>query len=149
MKIIGIDPGKNGGIAVIDIDTAEVIDVTAMPDTEADISGFIEKHKDAKCAYVEAVHSMPGQGVTSMFNFGKLYGYVKMAVISHKIRCKDVLPSKWQQSLGIKAKKNEPKTAHKNRLKGAAQQLFPKTKVTLMNADALLIAEYGRIQERS
>ena len=145
--VIGIDPGKGGGIAVISIDTHEVIDVTAMPDTLADISSFIEKYKDAESAYIEVVHSMPKQGVASTFTFGQFYGYVQMAVTCHKIRCIDVLPSKWQQELGVKPKKGESYASHKNRLKGMAQQLFPKEKVTLKNADSLLIAEYGRKKE--
>lgn len=143
-KILGIDPGKNGGIAVLDADTNEIVDVTAMPSTLTDISDFVERYSDAVCAVIETVHSMPGQGVASMFTFGQYYGYVQMAVVAHKVRCIDVLPSKWQSSLGVKAKKGEPKVAHKNRLKELAQKLFPKVKVTLKNADALLLAEYGR-----
>ena len=112
MKILGIDPGKGGGLAVIDSDTHEVIDVTAMPDTLADISYFIERHSDAHCAYIEIVHSMPKQGVSSTFTFGQFYGYVQMAVTCHKIRCVDVLPSKWQSALGVKSKKNEAYAAH-------------------------------------
>lgn len=147
MKILGIDPGKGGGMAVIDIATAEVIEVTAMPETLTDISDFIDRHSDSMCAYIEIVHSMPKQGVASTFTFGQFYGYVQMAVTCHKIRCIDVLPSKWQGALSMKAKKGEGYEAHKRRLKGKAQQLFPKAKVTLKNADALLIAEYGRMQE--
>lgn len=143
-KVIGIDPGVGGGMAVVDVDSKDVVDVTAMPGTLRDISDFVEKHKDAIGAYIEVVHSMPKQGVASTFTFGQFYGYVQMAVAAHKIRCKDVLPSKWQKALGVQSKKNEAYTKHKSRLKGMAQQLFPKAKVTLKNADALLIAEYGR-----
>lgn len=142
--ILGIDPGKNGGMAVLDADTNEIIDITSMPSTLTDISDFVERHQDVSCAVLETVHSMPGQGVASMFTFGQYYGYVQMAVVAHKIRCIDVLPAKWQQVLGLKAKKGESKAEHKNRLKGLAQKLFPKVKVTLKNADALLLAEYGR-----
>lgn len=144
---MGIDPGRGGGIAVIDTLSGELVDVTAMPDTIADISDFIEKHNDVNSVYLETVHSMPKQGVASTFTFGQYYGYVQMAVVAHKIRCIDVLPSKWQQGLGVKAKKGEAKTAHKNRLKGLAQKLFPKAKVTLKNADAILLAEYGKRME--
>lgn len=145
--VMGIDPGVNGGIAVVDMDTHEVIDVTAMPDTLTDISEFIEKHKDVVAAYVEKVHSMPKQGVASTFTFGVFYGYVLMGVVSHKIRKIDVMPAKWQSEMGVKSKKGEEKTSHKNRLKGLAQNLFPKIKVTLKNADALLLAEYGCKEE--
>ena len=142
--ILGIDPGKNGGMAVLDADTNDIIDITSMPSTLTDISDFVERHQDVSCAVLETVHSMPGQGVASMFTFGQYYGYVQMAVVAHKIRCIDVLPAKWQQALGLKTKKGESKAEHKNRLKGLAQKLFPKVKVTLKNADALLLAEYGR-----
>ena len=145
--VLGIDPGVGGGLAVIDINTHEVIDVTSMPETLTDISDFVEKYKDADCAYIEKVHSMPKQGVASTFTFGQFYGYVQMAVTCHKIRCIDVLPTKWQQALGVKTMKDEGYSEHKRRLKGKAQQLFPKAKVTLKNADALLIAEYGRMKE--
>lgn len=147
MKVLGIDPGKNGGLAVINACTHEVVEVVSMPETLADISDFIERHKDCTSAYIEIVHSMPKQGVSSTFTFGQFYGYVQMAVTCHKIRCINVLPTKWQGALSIKAKKGEGYEAHKRRLKGKAQQLFPKTKVTLKNADALLIAEYGCLQE--
>lgn len=146
--VIGIDPGAGGGLAVIDIDSHEVVDVTAMPATLTDISDFIEKYRDATCAYIEKVHSMPKQGVASTFTFGMYYGYVLMAVACHKIRSIDVLPTKWQQALGVKSMKDEGYSDHKRRLKGKAQQLFPKAKVTLKNADALLIAEYGCKQEK-
>ena len=145
--VIGIDPGKGGGLAVVDIDTKEVVEVVAMPDTISDISAFVEKYKDAVGAYIEIVHSMPKQGVSSTFTFGQYYGYVQMAVASHKIRCTEVLPSKWQKALGVSSKKGESYSSHKSRLKGRAQQLFPKAKTTLKTADALLIAEYGRMQE--
>ncbi|UKK52680.1 hypothetical protein [Prevotella sp. E2-28] len=145
--VMGIDPGVNGGIAIVNMDSHEVVDVAAMPDTLTDISEFIEKYKDVTAAYVEKVHSMPKQGVASTFTFGMFYGYVLMGVTAHKIRKIDVMPAKWQAEMGVKSKKGEDKTSHKNRLKSLAQHLFPKTKVTLKNADALLLAEYGCKEE--
>lgn len=141
--VMGIDPGKGGGIAVVDAETLELVDVVALPDTITDINDFIESYKEAHSVYIETVHSMPKQGVASTFTFGMYYGYVKMAAVAHKIRSIDVLPTKWQQKLGVKSKKDESYSEHKSRLKGLAQQLFPKAKVTLKNADALLIAYYG------
>lgn len=145
--VIGIDPGKGGGLAVVDLASHDVIEVVAMPETLTDISDFVEKYKDAKAAYVEIVHSMPKQGVSSTFTFGQYYGYVQMAVACHKIRCIDILPSKWQKALSAGAKKGETYAQHKSRLKGIAQKYFPKVRPTLKTADALLIAEYGRMQE--
>ena len=147
-KVMGIDPGKGGGIAVIDADTHEVLDLCVMPDTLYDISEFIERHRDSVCCYIESVHSMPGQGVSSTFTFGQYFGYVEMAVVCHKIRSIEITPLKWQSLLGMKSKKGESKVSHKNRLKGRAQSLFPHAKVTLKTADALLIAEYGCLLEK-
>lgn len=139
---IGIDPGSGGGLAVVDA-SGRLVECIAMPDTDHDIDDFFTRHEDAYCAYLEQVHSMPGQGVASTFKFGMNYGFLKGMLTAHKIRWIDVTPSKWQSALGIKAVKDEPKVAHKNRLKGMAQQLYPKAKVTLKTADAILIAHFG------
>ena len=141
MKILGIDPGQNGGIAVI-VD-GELAECVAMPQTEHDINEFFEKHKDAKVAFLEQVHSMPKQGVASTFSFGKGYGFLRGLLVANKVVFLDVTPNEWQKTLRIKAIKNEPKVQHKNRLKGLAQQMFPKHKFTLKTADAALIAWYG------
>lgn len=57
----------------------------------------------------------------------------------------DCPPKRWQQGLGIEPRiREETDTVWKNRLKAVAQGLFPDVKVTLWNADAILIAEYCR-----
>ena len=140
-KIIGIDPGSGGGLAVT-VD-GQLLELTSMPETDHDVNSFFLRHEDADCAYLEQVHSMPGQGVASTFKFGMNYGFLRAMLTAHGIRWIDVTPPKWQSALGIRAIKDEPKTAHKNRLKGRAQQLFPKWKITLKTADAALIAYYG------
>lgn len=141
MEILGIDPGQNGGIAVI-VD-GELIECVAMPITEHDIGLFFEKHKDAKVAFLEQVHSMPKQGVASTFKFGRNYGFLRGLLVANKIVFLDVTPNEWQKTLRINAIRNESKVQHKNRLKGLAQQMFPKHKFTLKTADAALIAWYG------
>ena len=145
--VIGVDPGSGGGLAVLDRE-GHLVEVLAMPETDHDINDFFTRHEDADCAYLEQVHSMPGQGVASTFKFGMNYGFLRAMLTAHKIRWIDVTPNKWQSALGIKAIKDEPKTAHKNRLKGRAQQLFPKAKVTLKTADAILIAYFGIVVNR-
>lgn len=141
MKILGIDPGAAGGIAVI-VDGA-LIECVAMPETEHDINEIFERNADAKVAFLEQVHSMPKQGVASTFTFGRSYGFLRGLLVANKIVFLDVTPNEWQKFLRIKAIKDESKTAHKNRLKGYAQQLFPKQKFTLKTADAALLAWYG------
>jgi Holliday junction resolvasome RuvABC endonuclease subunit len=138
--IIGIDPGSSGGIAWI---TDGKPCVEKMPDTLQDlwelIDQFQERHTYCK-AYLEQVHSMPGQGVASSFKFGQGYGSLEMALTAAGIPFERVSPQKWQKALGCLTK------GDKNVSKRKAQELFPTMKVTHATADALLIAEWGRRQ---
>jgi len=135
--IIGIDPGKSGGIAWIDDDMPGVI---AMPETLKDL---FELLRDISCegnatAYLEQVHSSPQMGVKSAFTFGNGFGHLEMALTGCAIPFQRIRPQAWQQTLGCLTK------GDKNVTKRRAQELFPDLKVTHATADALLIAEYGR-----
>lgn len=149
MVVIGIDPGVNGGVAVMYSDTK--VASYKMPSTEKDISDLFKEIYDYSqienepvVVFLEKVHSMPGQGVVSTFTFGMNYGFLRGTLIGLNFPIYDVTPQKWQKALGIS--KSESKAIHKNKLKGLAQQWFPDQKVTLKNADALLIAKYGKNQ---
>lgn len=140
--IIGIDPGKSGGISMV-LDRHSVR-ATKMPDTEADIFAVLEdcKQRGPVFCYIEKVHSMPKQGVKSTFTFGQNYGFLRGCLISLGIPFEEVTPQKWQKALSCQSK------GDKNVTKAKAQQLFPQVKITHAIADALLIAEYGRRIER-
>lgn len=143
--IIGIDPGQSGGIAWIDEHGKPCVE--KMPETLADIwdlissftfnAGF-DRIRPVCKAYLEQVHSMPGQGVASSFKFGQGYGGLEMALIAAGIPFERVTPQKWQKALGCLTGGN------KNVSKAKAQELFPSIKFTHATADAMLIAEYGR-----
>lgn len=140
--IIGLDPGASGGIAWI---TDGKPCVEKMPDTLQDLWQLLSDiavmdihHGYNECkAYLEQVHSMPGQGVASSFKFGQGYGALEMALTAAGIPFERVTPQKWQKALGCLTK------GDKNVSKRKAQELFPQMKVTHATADALLIAEYG------
>lgn len=138
--IIGIDPGISGGIAVL-TDKGSTIAVTKMPVTEADIARFLRPYRKTYIAYIERVHSMPKQGVSSTFKFGCNYGILLGTLAALKIKRVHIQPAKWQGELGCRSK------GDKNVTKRKAQELFPREKVTHAIADALLIAEYGRRME--
>ena len=144
--IIGIDPGKNGGIAWI---TDGKPCVEKMPETLTDLWELIEDiATGAMCshecrssimkAYLESVHSSPQMGVKSSFTFGNGFGHLEMALTAAGIPFERVTPQKWQKALGCLTK------GDKNVSKRRAQELFPQMKVTHATADALLIAEFGR-----
>lgn len=138
---IGIDPGVSGAITALN-ENGKVVALTKMPQTMSELLSFLQQftNNDTTC-YLEKVHARPGDGAASMFKFGQGFGWLQMALLAAKIKTIEVLPNTWMRGLGIKSKKkDETKTAYKNRLKFVAEQLFPEQRVTLWNADALLIA---------
>lgn len=148
-KIIGIDPGVNGGIAVYSIENREIIEVIKMPPTPQELLNFLKIYSKNSTCYLEKVGGLPGMGGVAMFNFGKGFGHLEMSLISTKIPTIEVSPQKWQKglSLGVTGKKTH--TQWKNKLKARAQQYFPNVgKITLAISDALLICRYGVEQER-
>lgn len=140
--ILSCDPGTNGAFAII---TASGKSLThKMPDTPKDLFELLKSIKneyEVDCI-LEKVGGLPGMGGSPMFNFGQGYGHIEMALIALEIPTTTVSPQKWQKSLLIGTKSKQSTTEWKNKLKGKAQQLFPYLKVTLGNADALLIAYY-------
>lgn len=146
---IGIDPGKQGGIAILQ--NNELINAIPMPLTDKDILEFLDVEfgmDDQKSAVIEKVGGYvagnPAPG-SAMFNFGRGYGALCMALIALEIPFEEVPPRQWQKALGISPrKKTESKTQWKNRLKQKAQQLYPNIGITLSTCDALLIATFCR-----
>mgnify|MGYP001259716292 CR=1 FL=1 len=125
--IIGIDPGINGAIAVIDIknDTTEVFDV---PTVKVEVSGrnkktrkkseydklsmsdLFKKYAKRKVVVVmEQVHAMPGQGVTSMFNFGRGVGLWEGIFAAYGWEPEFVTPQSWKKEYGDRLFKNMTK----------------------------------------
>lgn len=140
MITIGIDPGKNGGIAVIDELGKAYAD--KMPETLQDLFEHFDSlnmsHTGDRRAYIEQVHSSPQMGVKSAFTFGNGFGHLEMALTACGIPFERIRPQAWQKALGCMTK------GDKNVSKRRAQELFPTLKITHSTADALLIAEYGR-----
>jgi len=148
--IIGIDPGKNGGIAWILPDGSATAE--KMPDTLKDLWDLFDsirwaclecprtKTGDKVIAYLETVHSSPQMGVKSAFTFGQGFGNLEMAVVGIGFKLERVRPQAWQKAMGCLTK------GDKNVTKRRAQELFPQLKITHATADALLIAAYGAKQ---
>lgn len=151
--IIGIDPGKSGGIAVLETrDKLLYATVTPMPETDRDLYNYLRSitHKGGQpLAFLEQVSASPQMGVSSAFSFGQSYGALKMAIAAAGIRLELVSPFKWQSALGLILKGSGRRLGRndgekKRRNKARAQELFPLLTITNATADALLIAEYGR-----
>ena len=139
MTTIGIDAGKNGGIAWI---TDGKPCVEKMPDTLQDLwELFRDITSEGECrAYLEQIHSSPQMGVVSSFTFGNGFGHLEMALTAAGIPFERVRPQVWQKAMGCMTR------GDKNVSKRRAQELFPSIKVNHYIADALLIAAYGAKQ---
>jgi len=157
---MGIDPGANGGLAVVSA-AGSVEMVCRMPQTEGDLARLFEAEiapMGITSCLIEAVHAFPDQGVASAFTFGRGAGVIVGLLLAHKIRFEEIRPQAWQKLLGIPPRAKRPRKPRpfiqyppeesqsqwKNRLRSKAQQLFPGVEVTLAVADALLIAETCR-----
>lgn len=153
---VGIDPGTKGGIAVLHfgkvtlckLENATVGDVweflSALPTPR--VFAVVEQQVPRPTSFL---NRKTGQWTASILKstcllygfYRELLGLLMASGISHE----PVTPQKWQKGLGmVPKKKGEKDTSWKNRLKAKAQQLFPKAKVTLAVADAILLAEYCR-----
>jgi len=155
MKIIGIDPGLTGAVAIIDDGNIIIHDT---PTTEVKngkrkkteylplmMSRIIKENIGSNgCrVYIEKVGAMPGQGVTSMFRFGMGFGLWIGIIAALNIPYTFVTPQAWKKELmqGMK---------DKDAARIRAMEIFPNSgeylsrKKDIGRADALLIAEYGR-----
>jgi hypothetical protein len=141
---IGIDPGQKGGIAFILGST-----VTTAPYSDSflkTVCDIIKQYEDVQAVCcLEQVHAMPKQGVTSMFNFGKNFGYIKGVLEAHNIPYQEVPPQKWKKEFSLNGEKEKSIEA--------CRQLFPNTSLLATErckkehdgmAEALLMAEYAR-----
>lgn len=141
--IIGIDPGQSGGIALIEYHNPSHAITYKMPDTVRGMIDVIQNaprkmgYTQVQAIYIERVHAMPGQGVSSSFKFGRNLGIVEAIAQTINAPLHWVRPATWQKSLGCLTKGDKRITKIK------AQELFPQIKVTHAIADALLIALYG------
>ena len=155
MLIIGIDPGISGSICFFE--DGKIVDVVEMPTmTEGkknkkqvngsqifnEISARIKKtdKSDIKVV-VEQVSAMPGQGVTSMFNFGQSFGILKGICSAMQLPIYFVRPAKWKKYFNLI---NSEKDASRTR----AIEIFPyfsshlSRKKDSNKADAILIASF-------
>ena len=155
MLIIGIDPGISGSICFLE--DGIIKDVLEMPTmTEGkknkkqvngsqiynEISFRIKTYEKKNIKVViEQVSAMPGQGVTSMFNFGQSFGILKGICSAMQLPIYFVRPAKWKKYFNLI---NSVKDASRTR----AIEIFPYFSSNLSKkkdsnkADAILIASY-------
>lgn len=143
MYYIAIDPGAKGAIAVLDNDGKFV---EAYPCNYGVYADMLHKFSPEDCmVFIENVHAMPGQGVTSMFSFGEGFGKIQGICLAFGHEIKKVEPRKWKGFYGLSKDKWESIALAKRLFPTA--NLLPTPRCKKMSdgmAEALLIAEYGR-----
>ena len=148
MRIAGIDPGKSGGIVVLDLQTKGIEYLGPLPYIGGDVAVHELQDILASCGssvtdcFIERVHAMPNQGVVSMFTFGKGFGRLTATA---ELACNAVLlvrPQDWKKQAGLSGKKKE--AAVELFLQEQPQYKGEFNKATLSGiADAYFIAKYG------
>ena len=155
MLIIGIDPGISGSICFFE--DGKILDVLEMPTMTdgkknkkqvngAQIYNEISKkirgiEKQNIRVIIEQVSAMPGQGVTSMFNFGQSFGILKGICSAMQLPMYFVRPAKWKKYFGlIKSEKDASRTKAIEMFPYFSSQLSKKKDSN--KADAILIASF-------
>ena len=155
MLIIGIDPGISGSICFFE--EGKIVDVIEMPimidgkKNKKQVNGaqiyneiserISARKKENIRVVIEQVSAMPGQGVTSMFNFGQSFGILKGICSAMQLPLYFVRPSKWKKHFNLI---NSQKDASRTR----AIEIFPyfssqlSKKKDSNKADAILIASF-------
>ena len=155
MLIIGIDPGISGSICFLD--NGKILDVIEMPimtdgkknkkqvngsQVYNEITKIVKQfEKNQIRVVIEHVSAMPGQGVTSMFNFGQSFGILKGICTAMQLPMYFVRPAKWKKYFNLL---NSEKDASRTR----AIEIFPyfssrlSKKKDSNTADAILIASF-------
>jgi len=155
MLIIGIDPGINGALCFFENgEVRDIVEIPSMaegkknkrqingPQIYNEISRRIEGLQKKNIAVViEQVSAMPGQGVTSMFNFGQSFGVLKGICSAMQLPVHFVRPAKWKKYFNlIKTEKDASRTK--------VIEIFPYISSKLSRkkdsnkADAILIASF-------
>jgi len=153
MKIIGVDPGLSGAIVILE--NNKVLKLFEMPvmaegkknkrqlNSARLVNIFRENssNNEEVAVVVEQVNAMPGQGVTSMFNFGQSFGAIKGVCAALNLPIFFVRPSKWKKHFElINSSKDSSRTKAIEMYPSLADQLDKKKDVN--KSDAILIARF-------
>jgi hypothetical protein len=166
MMYLGIDPGANGGMAALayslewtttpiqNLRTVPYIHFTTMPRTERGVLDWLIRvcqkestQTSIKCALEKVVPGFSGSSKSSIARLYGNYTALRMALESLHIKYETPTASEWHRGLSILPRgRGEGRSEWKGRLLGEAKRRFPQVYPTLSTGDALLIAEYCRLE---
>lgn len=154
MRVLGVDPGAFGALAVLDTDT-DLLVVEDMPVVSVKrTSKGRQSHNVSEqqiavlitdlfpdVAWVERVHAFPKQGVTSSFNFGMTFGMVLGALAGCRVPIHLITPTQWKRAFNLGADKQAARLL--------VARMFPSNAKTFARvrddgrAEAALLAVFG------
>ena len=154
MIILGIDPGLTGALVfyntadrTVSVHDMPTVAVTRNNKSKNEVSPMMvanvisEMPDKIVAAYLERVNAMPGQGVSSVFSFGRSSGIIEGVLAAFDIPTTLVIPQKWQKAMDVRGGKDGSRERAMQLLPASADQF--KLKKHDGRADAALIAIYG------
>lgn len=159
-RVIGIDPGATGAVVALDLCSEAphrrpaVFDMPVVEVArggrscrEVHAAGLVtlfetlREQEPEALVVIEKVHAMPGQGVTSMFTFGRAAGVVEGVVLATGFRILWVSPTEWRRAMRVRTGKDAGRLRASELLPEAQHYLTRKSDHG--RADAILLALYG------
>lgn len=150
--ILGIDPGLDGALALVDLDTGALVDVIDVPTLKLKNGRTLNEYQLAALvddwarsiadAWIEKAWPRPGEAATLAFAFGKNYGQLMGTVTANMVPLHEVGPALWKRTMGV--------TSDKDEARAAASKAWPTEAIRWPlkkhhgRAEAALIAAYGR-----
>lgn len=146
--VLGVDPGLEGALAVLDIDGA--ISILDLPTTGIGTKRCLDEHGISRWlgnysidhAYIEYVSAMPGWGSGGSFRFGMSFGILRAIVSLRGIPYTLVTPAKWKKHFALPGKDKEASRQRALQLNPHIADLLSRKK-DHQRAEALLLATYG------
>jgi crossover junction endodeoxyribonuclease RuvC len=153
MRIVGIDPGLTGGLAIYDSETDVIIDAIDVPTIGVDAKERVDCrligvwliHWKVQRGFVERAQAMPDQGASSGFKYGRGVGYLEAAVIMAGVGLDIIEVRAWKKHFNLAGKDKGGGEA----ARALVMQRYPRTselferKKDHGRAEAVLIAIYG------
>jgi len=151
MNVLGVDPGATGAFALYESEL-DLLLVGDMPSgvvngrrqvNEAALAGILRSFQP-DVAWIERVHAMPKQGVTSAFSFGVSYGIVRGILVALKVPTNLVTPNEWKRHFRLGSSKDEARIIASRQFPELANRFD--LKKDHGRAEAALIALFGAQQ---
>jgi crossover junction endodeoxyribonuclease RuvC len=154
MIVAGIDPGKTGAMVILFPDNAGLVFTVPLMKKPKEVPAWSEwaqtwgnalAFTPPDLIVIELVSARPGQGVTSMFTFGKSYGFAHALAAAVGCRIEFVTPAVWKPKVGI------ARGADKNSSRERVRNVLPRLSHAVTRAkddgiaEAALLALYGRM----